>query len=206
MDARKTGIILFAAAAATALLATFTGFPPDWKPAGVEKPAPLPSFRPKSLLSGTFGVAFERHFAQRFGLRGFGIRLAHQLEWDIFGVLPRTGGTAVDEGVDHWLYEHEYVKHHMHRYEMRRGEAKEFAARMVALRDHLSKRGIPLVVCVSPSKAAVYPKYLPAGSEPSAEEKYNKPARDQLLRYLRRAHVSVVDARKLFRLWKRKGP
>jgi hypothetical protein len=206
MDARKAGIILFAAAAATALLATFTGFPPDWKPAGVEKPAPVPSLRPKSLLSGTFEEAFERYFARRFGLRGYGIRLAHQLEWSMFGTLPRIAGTAVDEGADHWLYEHEYVKHHVHRYEMRRREALEFAARMATLRNHLAQRGIPLVVCVSPSKAAVYPEYLPVGAAPSAEEKRNTPARDQLVMRLRHAGVAVVDARSLFRAWKRKGP
>ena len=206
MDARKAGIILFVTVATTALLATFTGFPPDWKPAGVEKPAYLPSFRPKSLLSGTFGEAFERYFARRFGLRGYGIRLAHQLGWNVFGTLPRIAGTAVDEGTDHWLYEHEYVKHHVHRYEMRRDEAKEFAVRMAMLRDHLAERGIPLVVCVSPSKAAVYPEYLPVGAAPSAREKHNTPARDQLVLRLRHVGVAVVDARSLFRAWKRKGP
>ena len=205
MNARKAGIFLFAAAAATALLATFTGFPPDWKPAGVEKRAPPPSLGAKSLLSGTFGEAFERFFAQRFGLRGYGIRLAHQLEWEIFGKLPKTAGTAIDEGIGHWLYEHEYVKHHVHRYEMRRDEAKEFAARMAALRDHLAKRGVPLVVCISPSKAAVYPEYLPAVAVPSAKDERNTPARDQLVMRLRHAGVAVVDSRALFLEWKKEG-
>lgn len=205
MDARKTSIILFAAVSATVLLATFTGFPPDWRPAGVERPAPMPSLRPKSLLSGRFGEEFERHFAQKFGVRGYGIRLAHQLGWELFGTLPPSGGTTVDIGKDHWLYEHEYVRHHVHRYEMKKREAVEFAARMAALKEHLAKRGIPLVVCISPSKVAVYPEYLPDDLTPSAEEDRNTPARDQLVMRLRHARVAVVDSRALFLEWKKEG-
>ena len=128
MDARKTGIILFAAVSAMVLLATFTGFPPDWKTAGVERPAPMPSLRPKSLMSGKFEEEFERHFAQKFGVRGYGIRLAHQLGWELFGTLPPSGGTTVDIGKDHWLFVHEYVRHHVHRYEMRKGETESLTA------------------------------------------------------------------------------
>jgi hypothetical protein len=205
MDARKTSIILFAAVSATVLLATFTGLPPDWKPAGVERPAPMPSLRPRSLMSGNFGVEFERHFAQKFGVRGYGIRLAHQLSWDFFGTLPPTGGTIVDRGKDHGLFEHEYSRHHVHRYEMKKKEAVEFAARMATLKEHLAKRGIPLVVCISPSKAAVYPEYLPDDLAPSAGEEGNTPARDLLVKHLRHAHVAVVDSRARFKKMKKDG-
>ncbi len=205
MDARKSSIILFAAVSATVLLATFTGFPPDWKPAGFERPVPMPSLRPKSLMSGNFEVEFERHFAQKFGIRGYGIRLAHQLVWELFGTLPQTGETIVDMGKDHWLFEHEYIRHHVHRYEMKRKEALEFAARMAALKKRLAKHGIPLVVCISPSKAAIYPEYLPEGLSSSAEEEGYTPARDQLVMRLRHAHVAVIDSRALFLEWKKEG-
>ena len=202
MDARKAGIILFAAVSATALLATFTGFPPDWKPTGVERRAPMPSLKPMSLLSGKFGDEFERFFAQQFGLRGYGIRLAHQLEWDVFGVMPPTGGTSVDVGLEHWLYEHDYVRHNVRRYEMREGEAEEFASRMVALRQRLAARGIPLVVCVSPSKATVYPEYLLDTMKPMPKFAGNTLARDTLVAHLRQAGVAVVDSTSLFLEWK----
>ena len=205
MDARKYSIMLFAAVSATVLLATFTGFPPDWKTAGVERPAPMPSLRPKSLLSGKFGVEFERHFAQKFGVRGYGIRMAHQLGWTLFGTLSPSGGTTVDIGKEHWLYEHEYIRHHVHRYEMRKSEAKEFAARMVSLRQRLAARGIPLVVCVSPSKAAVYPEYLLDSMKPTPEFAGNTPSRDMLIEYLRKNDVAVVDSSTLFLEWKRDG-
>ncbi len=205
MDARKISIILFAAVSATVLLATFAGFPPDWKTTGVERPAPMPSLRPKSLLSGKFGEEFERHFAQKFGVRGYGIRLAHQLGWELFGTLPPTGGTIVDRGADHWLYEHEYVRHNIRRYEMRRSEAEEFASRMVALHQRLATRGIPLVVCVSPSKAKVYPEHLLDTMRTTPEFAGNTPSRDTLIAHLRKAGVAVVDCSTLFLEWKRDG-
>ena len=167
------------------LLATFTGFPPDWKTAGIERPAPFPSLRPQALPAGGFGDAFERFFAQKFGLRGFGIRLAHQLGWEVFGVLPAPGGTPIDVGTDHWLYEHDYVRHNVRRYGMRRKEAVEFARRMSALRDRLAARGIPLVVCLSPSKAAVYPEHLLDTMRPAPQSAGKTPARDTLVAHLR---------------------
>ncbi len=205
MDARKTSIILYAAVSAVVLLATFTGFPPDWKPAGIERPAPMPSLRPKSFCSETFAPAFERWFAQKFGLRGFAIRLDHQLKWNVFGVMPSTGGTPVDVGTGHWLYEHDYIRHNVRLYGMRRDEAEEFAQRMASLRDRLATRGIPLVVCVSPSKAAVYPEHLLDTMRTAPEFAGNTPARDTLVAYLRKADLAVVDCRALFLDWKREG-
>ena len=206
MDARRASIFLYAAIWAMALSATLTGFPPDWSPIGTEKTVPMPSFNAETLLSGRFGEEFERHFAQTFGLRGFGIRLEHQLEWELFGTLPSTSGTVIHIGQDNWLYEHDYVRHHIRRFEMRQNEAKEFAARMSLLRERLAKHGIPLVVCLSPSKAAVYPEHLPKDAEPSAEDLRNTPARDLLVEWLRKADVAVVDGRALFLEWKRNGP
>lgn len=206
MDARRTSIFLFAAAWALVLSATFTGFPPDWKPAGTENPSSMPPFDAATLLSGRFGEAFEGHFARIFGLRGFCIRLEHQLEWELFRTLPSPGGTPIDRGEDGWLYEHEYVRHHVRRFEMRPDEAEEFAGRMAALRDRLAERGIPLVVCLSPSKAAVYPEHLPEYAQPTAQYLRNTPARDLLAGRLRGAGVAVVDSRALFLEWKDEGP
>lgn len=203
MDARRTSILLFAAAWALVLSATFAGFPRDWKTAGKETSAPVPPAR--TLLTGEFGEGFERHFAQAFGFRGFGIRLAHQLGWAVFRTLPETGGTVIDRGKDGWLYEHPYVRDYVRRFEMLPEEVEEFAGRMSSLRDLLAAKGIPLVVCLSPSKAAVYPEHLPGYAAPSEKEWRNTPARDMLLEGLRAAGISVVDGRALFLAWKREG-
>lgn len=205
MDARKASIVLFAAAWMVALSATLTGFPPDWKPGGTERPSSMPKFNAETLLSGRFGEEFERHCARTFGFRGFGIRLEHQLEWELFRKLPKPGGTPIDYGRDHWLYEHEYVRHYVNRIEMRLKEAVEFAGRMVSLRDRLARNGIPLVVCLAPSKAAVYPEYLPEGVGPSAEDLSKTPARDLLYVCLLSASIPVVDSRALFLEWKQDG-
>lgn len=206
MDARQASIALFATAWVMALSATLTGFPPDWKPGGTEKPPSMPRFDADSLLSGRFAEEFERHCARTFGFRGFGIRLEHQLEWDLFGELPSPGGTAIDRGRDNWLYEHDYVRHFTDRFGMPRDEAEEFAARAASLRERLARNGIPLVVCISPSKAAIYPEYLPEGVEPSEKTSGNNPAGNLLVECLRKAGVAVVDSRALFLEWKQEGP
>ncbi|MBQ7253018.1 MAG: hypothetical protein IJS32_10530 [Kiritimatiellae bacterium] len=205
MDARRNSLLFFAAVWALALSATFAGFPPDWKPDGTEAPAPRPPLKAASLLSGRFGEDFERWCARKFGLRGLCIRLAHQLGWELFRTLPNPGGTTIDRGKDGWLYEHEYVRHHVRRPGMRKEDAEAFAGRMAALRDRLAERGIPLVVCLSPSKAAVYPEHLPEYAQPAAASLRNTPARDILAERLRAAGVAVVDARALFLGWKDEG-
>ena len=106
MDARRTSILLLAAAWAVTLSATLVGIPRDWRSAGTERPVPMPSLTTEALLTGRFGEEFERHCARSFGLRGLGIRLEHQLAWELFGTLPPSGGTAIDRGRDNWLYEH----------------------------------------------------------------------------------------------------
>lgn len=203
MDARRTSICLFAAAWAALLSATFAGFPPDWKTAGKETPALMPPAR--AVWTGEFADGFERHFARSFGMRGFGIRLAHQLGWELFRTLPATHGTEIDRGGDGWLYEHPYVRDWVRRFEMLPEEVEEFSGRMAALRDRLAEKGIPLVVCLSPSKAAVYPEHLPPYAVPSEKERRNTPARDMLLEGLRGAGIAVVDARTLFLGWKKEG-
>lgn len=204
MDSRRASILFFAGVWTVVLSSTFTGFPPDWKPTGTEKAAPMPPA--KALLSGRFGVEFERYFARTFGLRGFAIRLAHQLQWEVFRTLPATRGTVVDRGADDWLFEHPYVRDYVRRFEIPPDEAREFADRMASLRDRLARRGIPLVVCLSPSKPAVYPEHLPAAAAPSPKELRRTPARDSIAECLRQAGVSVVDVRRLFLEWKQNGP
>lgn len=194
MDARSASIAACAAAAAAVLSATFAGFPPDWKTAGAEAPPAPPPLGARAWLSGETARGAEAWFARRFGFRGLGIRVSRQLSWDLFGRLPDPGGTAVDVGSGHWLYEHEYVRHHARRYGMRAGAAEAAAGRLAALRSRLASRGVPLVVCLSPSKADVHPEHLPPRTAPTPEALAREPACETMERALRAAGVPVVRA------------
>ena len=205
MKARLASTILFAAAAATVVIATATRVPPDWKLAGVEAPAERPPLSPDAWFSGKFAAATEPWIARKFGFRGFAIRLAHQLDWELFGNLPSPGGTAIDVGRDHWLYEHTYIRHYVRRYGMPQEDADAFAARMADLRVRLAARGVALVVCLSPSKPAVYPEFLLERDRPPAKNMAKIPARDTLAAALERAEVPLVDCTTLLREWKEVG-
>ena len=205
MKARLASTILFAAAAAAVIVATATHFPPDWKLAGVEAPVARPPISARAWLSGEFAAAAEPWIASKFGFRGFAIRLAHQLDWELFGNLPSPGGTAIDVGRDHWLYEHTYIRHYVRRYGMPQEDADAFAARMAALHARLAARGVALVVCLSPSKPAVYPEFLLEHDKPPAKHMAKVPARDTLAAAMDRAGVPLVDCTTLLREWKEVG-
>ena len=205
MNARKISILFFSAVAAALLAASALRLPVDWRLAGVEAPVARPPLSARAWLSGEFAAAFEPWAARKFAFRGFAIRVAHQLEWFFFRTLPVSGGTAIDIGHDHWLYEHEYIRHYVRRYGMLQEDADEFASRLAALRGRLAKRGVPLVVCLSPSKPAVYPEYLLDRDRPPQKHMDRVPARDTLAAALAEAGIPLVDCTAILTKWRAEG-
>ncbi len=205
MNARKSSILFFAAVAAAILATSALRLPLDWRLAGIEAPVARPPLTLRAWLSGEFASAFEPWTARKFGFRGFAIRIAHQLEWVFFRTLPVSGGTAIDIGLDHWLYEHEYIRHYVRRYGMLQEDADAFATRLAALRNRLASRGVPLVVCLSPSKPAVYPEFLLERDKPPARHMDRVPSRDTLAAALTHAGIPLVDCTTLLTRWKSEG-
>lgn len=200
--ARRASIAVFALLALLMLSATFLNLPPDRRLAGVEADVPAPHLGPRTWHAGSFAAGVEPWMARHFGLRGYAIRIANQLNFSLFGTLPKNMGTAIDVGRDNWLFEHEYVRFHQGRYPMKPHHAVRFARQAKELRERLLKRGIALVVLVSPAKPEIYPEYLPAGMEPDEKALGLTPARDQVIAAMRRECVPVVDARERLLRWK----
>lgn len=207
MDARKTSIISLAALSATILAASFLHIPPDWKLAGVEKPSPTPRFSISSYLSGAFSSGASEWITRHFGFRGAAIRIAHQLDWEIFGVLPKPGGTPIDIGLDHWIFEHEYIRHYVKRFPVEPDAAEAFAVKLATLHKELRQRGKCLVVCMSPSKPAVYPEKLtPVLTPRPMKPGQRPPARDTVADALSRHDIPFFDSTKTFLSWKESSP
>ena len=195
--ARRASIAVFAAVALCALSATFLHIPPDRRLAGTEAGVRAPRLTPRTWLDGSFAAGVEPWLARHFGFRGYAIRVANQINYSFFGSLPKNKGTGIDVGRDHWLFEHEYVRFHVGRYRMKQRHADRFARQAAKLRGLLAKRGIPLVVLVSPAKPEIYPEYLPDGVWPDAKTLASVTAREQMSSALRKAGVPVVDAHDL---------
>ncbi len=206
MDARKTSLFFFAAVFATVLVATLLRLPLDWPLAGVEQTPALGRPTAATWFSGDFAARVEPWLGKRFAFRGFAIRLAHQLDWEVFGLLPKSGGTPIDIGFGNWLFEHEYIRHHVKRHPMRGELAEDFALRLAGLRARLLEKGVPLVVCMSPSKPAVYPEFLPSVLQPSGKYLANTPARDTMAAALKKAGVPLLDCTTTLISWKAPTP
>ena len=78
---------------AAPLLHWATGLPPDVPLAGVEAAVrpPVPSLG--WWWTGDLQTEFDAWLNARIGLRGLLVRTAHQLQFSLFGELPRRGGT-----------------------------------------------------------------------------------------------------------------
>ena len=176
----------------------------DWKLAGAENAVPAPGLSPQKWLSGEIQAQTEPWLARRFGVRGFALRTANQLNYSVFHRKP--ANTSVVFGKDGWLYEKGYFTYYQERHPLKRPkQAKQFAGQMAALRDRLSERGIPLVVVVSPSKLEIYPEHLPDGIAPSDEALTRTPGYIQVIEALKAAGIPIVDAHALLLDWKNDG-
>ncbi|MBP1590007.1 MAG: hypothetical protein ILO10_07435 [Kiritimatiellae bacterium] len=149
---------------------------------------------------GTFAQAFEAYYAQHFGGRPWLISLANQLRFSLFGVIPRTSGTPVTLGTDHWLYENAYLHDYLGDTGAPPPEAGDDALPSLrALADFCAAHDVAFVLLVTPSKPHIYPEHLPSALQSPAT---TPRARDVLLPQLRAAGLPLVDAHELFRAWK----
>ncbi len=196
-------VAVFAGLLALPLANNLTGEPRDKQLAGVEVAKPLPRLTWTSWFDASFARAVERELNRHIGLRGYLVRMANQANYSLFGRLP-VSGTPVDEGRDHWLFEHVYVQHYLRRPHFSDERRDAFAAQLRDLHRELERRGMTLAVVVATSKPEIYPEQLPANLPPRHGE--SRTAHDQLVPALKEAGVPVLDVRALFLALKPEHP
>lgn len=197
--ARVLSIALTVIVLATIVSATLFHFPPDKPLTGAENaftPTPLTA---RNWFDGSFAKNAEAWMLRRFGLRGYAIRLANQLDYSLFGKLPESRGTGVIRGKDGWLYENTYRRFYEGQYSVRDEQADLLARQLSIIQKLLAERGTRLVVVIAPSKLEVYPEYLP---DVIVRKSTSTPAREQIARALEKHNVPLVDAHSIFLDWK----
>ena len=188
---------LFLGALLLPLLQSLRPFLPAPIIAGVEEAAPRPPLRWSTWWSGAFQEAFERWFAQGFGLRSYLVRTDNQLNLTLFGTV-RTGGTPILRGRENWLFEKSYVDKYNSAERLGPRALGHTIADLQRLNDLLAARGIALVTVIAPSKAEIYPDYLrPEQVVPGRERRQS--IYDQLAPALARSGLDLVDGHRLFR-------
>lgn len=127
---------------------------------GVSKPAPTPVSL-GAFLNGETQKAFSLNLGGALPVFPFSVRVKNQLLYSMFDV---SGASSVLVGRGGQLFEHYYVNEFC-----RRGAPQDLAAietwaqRIRESRDAIEAMGKGFVYLVSPSKAAQYPQYFPAG-------------------------------------------
>ncbi|HPT16455.1 MAG TPA: hypothetical protein PK388_04160, partial [Kiritimatiellia bacterium] len=193
--------ILFSLALALPLVQMATGFPPDYPLAGVETTATRPATGWAAWWNGTLQPDFDGWINQRIGLRGWLVRTANQLNYVLFRELPRRSGTQVLLGRDGMLYEKVYVDAYNQSGHRLGKELRNISASTKRLQDRLAADGIAFLLVIAPSKAEIYPEFLPPEADVAG-----RPARrsnyENFVKYLRADGVNLVDAHELFLQWK----
>lgn len=128
---------------------------------GVEHLPPSPDWTLSGWMDGSFQKKYGKRRDARLGLRSHFIKTYNQLQYTLFHRIVSSSGTSVVIGKDNWLYEQVYITK-MHTASKDDGSlVNKRAANLRKLQDALEKRGIALVYVIAPSKAEVYPEYIP---------------------------------------------
>ena len=186
------------------LIHALTGWPPDLPLQGVENEVSPPDLRGNAWWEGTLQPDIDAWLNRHIGLRGRWVRLANQINYSFFRELPRGEGTKVVLGREGFLFEKVYVDEFRRAGQSPEAKLREASASVRRLQDRLAADGIAFLLVIAPSKAEIYPEYLPeeadAAGRPNRRSNY-----ENLIGFLRQDGVNLVDAHELFLEWKREA-
>ena len=194
--------ILFSLFLALPIFQMATGLPPDYVLQGVENKVVPPNPGWAAWWNGTLQAEVDAWLNQRIGLRGLLVRTANQVNFTLFGELPKRSGTQVLMGRDGMLFEKVYVDAYNSGGRRPESELRNVSASTRRLQDRLAAAGIAFLLVIAPSKAEIYPENLPESADvagrPGRRSNYQN-----IVEFLRADGVNLLDAHDLFLEWKR---
>lgn len=129
---------------------------PAAKTFGVEKGLARVPLTLANLSSGEFQKYIEQLARKTFYFRGYLRRLDNQIDFSLF-----RENKVIVVGKDNWLYEKHYIDAHNARFTADRAHFKATADTLAVLKSKLMPLDTRLLVMITPSKASVYPEYIP---------------------------------------------
>lgn len=153
-----------------------------------------------SFRSGSFQKNLEENLRYNFGFREFLIPLYNQYLWDFY---HKSSNYTVKVGKDDWLFGWDDVANYYQGAKYRYGDDKIAtkahldleAKRMYKVQHILDEYGVFIFVSLLPSKAFVFPEYLPKNSTPERESfhaiEYYPPLFDSL-------GINYINVQKIF--------
>jgi alginate O-acetyltransferase complex protein AlgJ len=128
---------------------------------GVQQPVCFPRITLPAIRHGDIQSMAEKWFARNFGLRELWIRLHNQMLYSFLRVTPSE--STIEVGRHGQLFEKNYLEYYLGLKNAPVDSMVEYIGRLKHLQQLLLRRyGIPLIVCISPSKAAFVPEDIPS--------------------------------------------
>jgi hypothetical protein len=165
---------------------------------GKEEPPPKVYWSATGWLDGSFQEQYSKRRDSRLGLRDYLVKTYNQLHYSLFHRIVSTTGTDVVIGKDNWLYEMVYITKLD---TASKDDGSLIDARIQGLRnlqDQLEDLGIAFVYVIAPSKAEIYPEYIPDNLRKEPLPSGTKTDYQQARASLEKHGVHFVDSHTLF--------
>ncbi len=129
---------------------------------GVEAaPEPIPA-SVSTWFDGSLAANINARLSRKIGFRAISVRTRNQTKLALDHSLKTGVANGIVIGKKHWLYESTYIRHYTNpTATVDPSEAHQFVARIKALQATLAEHGKAFVVVIAPSKAELYPEFLP---------------------------------------------
>ena len=180
-------------------------FVPEEALGGVRVEPKKPPLTLPGWWQGKFQSQAEEWFDDRIGFRGHAVRTDNQIGLSLFREASSNAVDHVILGHRMMLYTDIYVATYDGIDAFLDEDLRTAAGALRRLQDALAKRGTAFVFLVSPSKAVIYPEYLPEGFVHPAGQR-PKTAYERMLPMLRNEGVHVVDGHAILQEEKARSP
>jgi hypothetical protein len=181
-----------------------TGFLPVAKLAGVEKEAQPPTWNISSWLNKEFQQSVDAWFNTHVGLRPWMVRTAKQINYSLFDKEPEGTGTRVYIGRNNFLFEEPYITAYNEPGTKRQQLLHDITWGLWRFQQLLEQHGVAFLLVLAPSKAEIYPEFLPDKMKKSGREQ-RLSHYQRMLPILEKFDINYIDGHKLFLDWKKEG-
>lgn len=134
----------------------FALFPPH-KLSGVEEPASLAKITLKSWFDRSFQRAFQSWYGKTYGLRDYFIRTDNQINYTLFNQV----NSQIVLGKQNQLFERQYIIDYLNWNSAPENYFDTLAQKLKSLQQYLLNHNIKFIFIITPSKASIYPEYIP---------------------------------------------
>jgi len=166
---------------------TMVHFLPEPILAGVEDPQTKPTYNSSDFLTGKFQKDFNGWFNQNLGLRSYFLKTYNQIFYTFFNASPNT---SVIIGKKGYLFETEYINDYCIGSTLPKSDVEIMAKQIKDVQNIFQSKGICFILNITPSKAAIYPEYIP---DNLIEVKNKTRNYDLFIKYLDKYGVNYVD-------------